>query len=199
MSISKAMQQLGRILARNKIFGTYKALKAIAWSDIELDAVYLRSQVLMKQKSDFYVTARYTMDESTQQTNTCRKNLAGTLYHQHNLHPILRSCGRSFPKYCYRTPSRRIWRTWCLLQKLLQLKTKGRQFYTSIPKDVPPNLILEASRYAKITDSMVRSWRDVRQRLQSHYQSSKIYTYSRKPQTFTKTHVASISTCIVDG
>ena len=47
-----------------KLFDNYKALRSIARSDIEPDAVYLRSQMLVKLKAEGRVTGRLVIDGS---------------------------------------------------------------------------------------------------------------------------------------
>lgn len=85
ISINKAINTLGAITTTagiakelTKIFTTYQALKPIALSDIEPDAVYLRSQILMKLKLNGQVTARLAIDGSKQPLDTYKETFAGT-------------------------------------------------------------------------------------------------------------------------
>ena len=61
-----------------KIFTTYKAMKPIAWSDVEPDAVFLRAQMYMKEKLNDTVTGRLAIDGSAQTPDTYKETFAGT-------------------------------------------------------------------------------------------------------------------------
>ena len=84
MSIAKSLLHLGPDLTRGgiskellKIYTTYAAMKLIAWSDIEPDAVFLRSQMLMKEKADGRVTGRLAIEGSRQPIDTYSATFAG--------------------------------------------------------------------------------------------------------------------------
>ena len=85
ISISKAITTLGTVGTTagitkelTKIFSTYQAMKPIALSDLEPDAVFLRSQILMKLKLNGLITARLAIDGSKQPTDTYKDTFAGT-------------------------------------------------------------------------------------------------------------------------
>ena len=85
ISIRKATSTLGEqktaagiTKEMTKIFDTYKAMKPIAWSDIEPDAVFLRAQMYMKEKLNDTVTGRLAIDGSGQTPDTYKETFAGT-------------------------------------------------------------------------------------------------------------------------
>ena len=85
ISISKAIDTLGAPATTagltkelTKIFQTYQAMKPIALSDLEPDAVFLRSQILMKLKLNGQITARLAIDGSKQPVDTYKETFAGT-------------------------------------------------------------------------------------------------------------------------
>ena len=163
MSIAKAIQQLGPELTRTgiakeftKIFDTYQSLKPIAWSDIEPDAVFLRSQMLMKKKLDDRVTGRLAIDGSRQPSDTYQETFAGTSCttnrafilscvladsaHHHKLHKL--QIGDFDIPGAF------------LQNRLPRSATGGRQFYTKLPHDIPLDLVPKGTRYAEITGAM---------------------------------------------
>ena len=62
----------------NKHFETYKSLKLIPRSSIEEKAVFLRSQMFLKKKSNGLITARLAIDGSRQPRDTYNETYAGT-------------------------------------------------------------------------------------------------------------------------
>lgn len=61
-----------------KHFQTYKSLKLIPRSSIEDKAVFLRSQMFLKKKSNGLITARLAIDGSRQPRSTYNETYAGT-------------------------------------------------------------------------------------------------------------------------
>ena len=61
-----------------KHFETYKSLKVIPRSCIEEKAVFLRSQIFLKKKSNGLITARLAIDGSRQPRSTYNETYAGT-------------------------------------------------------------------------------------------------------------------------
>jgi hypothetical protein len=61
-----------------KHFTTYKSLKLISRAEIEPTAVFLRSQMFIKQKSSGLITARLAIDGSKQPRKTYNETYAGT-------------------------------------------------------------------------------------------------------------------------
>ena len=150
ISIRKAMTTLGAQQTTaginkemTKIFATYKAMKPIAWSDIEPDAVFLRAQMYMKKKLNDVVTGRLAIDGSAQTPDTYSETFAGT------------SCttNRCFLCSCVLadTAHRNVLHKLhigdfdipgAFLQNPLPRSETGfKQLWTLLPKDVPANCL----------------------------------------------------------
>ena len=126
-----------------KIFTTYKAMKPIAWSDIEPDAVFLRAQMYMKKKLNDVVTGRLAIDGSAQTPDTYSETFAGTscttnrcflcsivladAAHRGVLHK-LRIGDFDVPGAFLQNP-------------LPRSETGFKQLWTLLPKDVPANCL----------------------------------------------------------
>ena len=61
-----------------KHFHTYESLKLIPRSNVEPTAIFLRSQMLIKKKSNGFVTARLAIDGSRQPRASYNDTYAGT-------------------------------------------------------------------------------------------------------------------------
>jgi hypothetical protein len=150
MSIVNALAKLGSekvelsILKEfEKCFSTYNALRPISKSELEADSLFLRSQLLIKEKSDGRTTARLAIDGSRQPADTYSETHAGTssttnrafilscalaeCSHQGTLADlIIGDC--DVPGAFLQNP-------------LPRSSTGGKQFYTLLPKDTPTHLL----------------------------------------------------------
>ena len=61
-----------------KHFTTYESLKVITSADVEPKAIFLRSQMFIKKKSNGIVTARLAIDGSHQPQESYNETYAGT-------------------------------------------------------------------------------------------------------------------------
>ena len=170
ISIRRAMDTLGPTKTTagikkelSKIFDTYRAMKPIAWSDIEPDAVFLRSQMHMKEKLNDTVTGRLAIDGSAQTTDTYKETFAGTSCTTNRC--FILSCvlaDASHRKVLNHLQIGDFDIPGAFLQnKLPRSETGFKQLWTLLPKDIPPDCLpstisrdSKPTRVAEIVGSM---------------------------------------------
>ena len=133
-----------------KHFHTYESLKIIPRSDIEPTAIFLRSQMLIKKKSNGLVTARLAIDGSRQPRASYNDTYAGTSD----------TTNRAFILSAYLADASHRNCLDCLLlgdfdfpgaflhNKLTREMTNGHQLIATLPSDLPKHL---AGKLAEIT------------------------------------------------
>ena len=150
ISIRKALSTLGEekttagiTKEMSKIFDTYKAMKPIAWSDIEPDAVFLRAQMYMKEKLNDTVTGRLAIDGSGQTPDTYKETFAGTSCTTNRC--FLTSCALADAAHRgvlhqleigdFDVPGA------FLQNRLPRSETGSKQLWTLLPKDIPTDCL----------------------------------------------------------
>ena len=133
-----------------KHFHTYESLKLIPRSNVEPTAIFLRSQMLIKKKSNGLVTARLAIDGSRQPRASYNDTYAGTsdttnrafilsVYLADASH---RNCLDSLLLGDFDFPGA------FLHNKLTREMTNGHQLIATLPSDLPKHL---AGKLAEIT------------------------------------------------
>lgn len=146
ISISKSIDTLGATATTagltkelTKIFQTYQAMKPIALSDLEPDAVYLRSQILMKLKLNGQITARLAIDGSKQPVETYKETFAGTSCTTNRCFIISSSLAdASHRRILHKLRIGDFDIPGAFLQNKLPRSATGfKQLWTLLPKDIP--------------------------------------------------------------
>lgn len=136
----------------DKILVTYKSMRPITHNDIQADAVYLRSMVLLKMKSDGTVTARIPIDGSHQPTDSYGDTFAATTDITDRLFLLSVVLKDAADRNCLNQLeflSGDIPAAFINGNKLSQGVTGDRQFITRFPLDFPITSL--AGQYMEVT------------------------------------------------
>ena len=139
-----------------KLYETFKALKSISYSDLEPDAVFLRSQMLIKDKMDGRTTGRLAIDGKHQPSDTYSETFAGTSCTTNRLFilsAVLADCAHKSILADLEIGDFDIPGAF-LQNSLPRSATGGRQLYTRLPADIPAELLPNSQRLAEIIGSV---------------------------------------------
>jgi hypothetical protein len=122
-----------------KIFDTHSAMRLMAHGDIEANALFLRSQMLIKMKSSGLLTARLPLDGSKQTADTYSDTYAGTSDSVNRIFLLSTAITSARIKgeldvlivADFDVPAA------FLNEGLPRSQTGGRQLYTRLPNDLP--------------------------------------------------------------
>jgi hypothetical protein len=122
-----------------KIFDTHSAMRLMMKGDIEPNALFLRSQMLIKMKSSGLLTARLPLDGSRQTPDTYVDTYAGTSDATNRIFLLATAITSARAKgdldmliiADFNVPAA------FLNEKLPREATGGRQLYTRLPNDLP--------------------------------------------------------------